>query len=165
MRWPRSAAPPARLRGSPSRCCVCSPSSDQDRAAAAQLAERLRAMRADNEACAAATAAVLARAAPDLVGADPLAALRLLRERLAEQRGHRQRRVVLQEQIAQADLTLDDLARQLDRRQADLRAVLLAIGAATIEAAEARLALSRDRAEQAGGSPQPRTSCARTATA
>ena len=123
---------------------------DQDRAAAAQLAERLRAMRADNEACAVATAAVLARAASDLVGDDPLAALRLLRERLAEQRGHRQRQVVLQERIAQADLALDDLARQLDRRQADLRAVLLAIGAATIEAAEARLALSRDRAEQAG---------------
>ena len=121
----------------------------QDCAAAAQIAERLRAMRADNESCAAATAVVVARAAADLAGADPLGAIRLLRERLAEQRGHSQRRVVLQGQIAQADLSLADLARQVERRQAELLAVLLATGAATVEAAETRLALSRERAAQA----------------
>ena len=127
---------------------------ERDRQAATQLDERLRAMRTDNDAFTAAVGTLIGGAAQDLDtpdGTTPavLSALRTLRERLQEHRSRTARRAELQKQIEQADTRIAQLKHRLEQRQAELDAVLTAIGATSVEEAEQRLAASRERAAHA----------------
>jgi uncharacterized protein YhaN len=127
---------------------------ERDRQAATQLDERLRAMRTDNDAFTAAVGTLIGGAAQDLDTPDRtttavLSALRTLRERLQEHRSRTARRAELQKQIEQADTRIAQLKHRLEQRQAELDAVLTAIGATSVEEAEQRLAASRERAAHA----------------
>jgi uncharacterized protein YhaN len=127
---------------------------DADRKQAARLAERVQDMRADNTAFTAAVAALLGRDARDLASPQGdtgamLTAIRTLRERLQAERARATKRTQLREQIAQADRQITQLRQRLAQRQAEEQQVLRAIGADTLEAAEQRLAASRERAGHA----------------
>lgn len=126
---------------------------DRDHRDAEKLAERIRDMRRDVAAFAQGAAAVLHRLAPGEPAPDPepaamLAAVRALRTRLDEARQQAARRAGLGGQIAAAERLLAQLRTGLERCAASEREILAAIGAQTVEGAERRLALARERAEQ-----------------
>jgi uncharacterized protein YhaN len=126
---------------------------DADLTEAARLQTRIADMRADNARFTADCAALLATAAP---AAPPpatteaaLAQLRTLRDAAALARKRDTERATLRAQLDQADRNQAALAATHAQRQADLAAILAAIGADTLEAAELRLAQAATRARHA----------------
>jgi uncharacterized protein YhaN len=124
---------------------------DQELKTAGQLDERLSQMRDDNAAFTVLVGALLDHAAPDLnENTDTLhrlAALRTLRERLQGNRDRATRRAELQKILDQTDRQVTQIRQRLVHATAERDAVLGAIGADTVEAAEQRLAASRDRSQ------------------
>lgn len=127
---------------------------DREHRAALGLSERLRAMQDDNSRFAASVEALLARVAPQLAPAErttqkTLEAIRALRKELDEHRARAQLRADLGKQLEKSARCLANLRQRLAQHEADLQAVLTAIGAASVEDAEQRLALGRERAAEA----------------
>jgi len=113
------------------------------------LGQRISGMQRDNARFAEEAAALARRAAPDLDATDPFLLATALRHRVQQAGELAKQRDLLQEQLLDARKSASLAERQLVDRQTELRAILVLVGAETVEAATSRLDLADERADNA----------------
>ncbi|PPQ29947.1 AAA family ATPase [Rhodopila globiformis] len=119
---------------------------DREHQAAVLLADRIAGMQRDIDRFGQSVHAVAARIAGTAGESDPFDLVRDLSQRLTTQRERRQQREVLTGQRDEARAAASRTGAARDEAHAALAAILAQIGAATIEAAQDRLALAEARA-------------------
>ena len=121
---------------------------DTEQRSVTELGRRLQQMHDELAAFRTEAAALAQRIAPDLVHADGFDLVAELRRRLTAQRDLAERRKTLTAQLKRADATVANQRKQHASCVDALRTNLQIVGAATIEAAEARIAAAEQRAAQ-----------------
>ncbi len=117
----------------------------------AALGEQISGMQRDLARYGEEAQALAGRVAPDLDTTDPFLLVGALRQRGRQAGELAKQRDLLREQLLAASKSTAVAERQMADRRAALRAILVLVGAETVEAAEHRLTLAGERERQAAG--------------